>query len=204
MKHALAGLVAGVICLGSVVVMAQEAEEANGGYRLRLGVSMRRFDDVDYGRIDFRNFGDQNNPVRGGPYGIQDVEGPVVGGVGEGLATPVNLDYVRWNGGSHDIDDSDRYAPVVGFERSLAQYNDWTIDVVGNLQLFCVRTRMGANGSTSSYAGFTVEQYVHGIVDIDPGPADDVVYEEIFGSLVQNVPPLDDGTVFFAAVGQPT
>jgi len=165
-----------VAVLGFVAVTAtaqqDQAAAAGLSWRLKLGVSQRNFGAVDYDRVEFRNFGGQTRPA-GGPYGVQNVANPGAVAGGDGLpGLPVALDYVSWPGGRDSVAGADQYAPVIGFATDLGQYNNWSFDLVGNLQLYHVTDSYRASGTITSPGGFATAQYTHLLFDID-GDADD-------------------------------
>ncbi|OGV79555.1 MAG: hypothetical protein A3K19_02685 [Lentisphaerae bacterium RIFOXYB12_FULL_65_16] len=150
----------------AVVVQAGVAWAGESPWTLRLGVSYRDFDDVDFKGGEFRNWGTQNNTV--GPYGVQNAT--TAPGLSFPDPSPVILDYVRSSGSSEEVDNSDKFAPIIGFRYDLTPECKLGLGVVGNLQYYRLDIGAGTmSGTAVAPGGFSVEQYQHWPIDASPG-----------------------------------
>lgn len=171
------------------LALAAQAGAACAGdspWALRLGVSYRDFDDMKIKGANVRNWGQPNDA----PYGVQNVSKVV----GNPLNAPVILDYVSGHGGSDRLDNSDKWAPVIGFAYELTPPDKTLgISLVGNFQYYCFDTGSSAAGSTASPGTFTVTQYQHWWVDTSTPP--DFIPDTLTPGVLLTGPPLL-GTTF--------
>ncbi len=142
----------------AVAILASAVWAEGSPWALRLGVSYRDFDDIEIKSKAFRNWGQSDNA----PFGVQNVTTVV----GNPLDAPVILDYVRAKGGSDGIDNSDKWAPILGFEYELNSPKEWFgLSLVGNFQYYQFDAGLSASGAVGAPGRFTVEQYQHWWVD---------------------------------------
>jgi opacity protein-like surface antigen len=136
-------------------------------WALRLGVSYRDFDDIEFEGGGFRNLGTAANPT--GPYGVQNVTTVV----GNPLNAPVILDYVSASASSNGLDSSDKWGPIIGFGYDLTPQckRGLGLVLVGNFQYYHLDVDSNASGTVGAPGGATVRQYQHWWVDTSV-PAD--------------------------------
>jgi opacity protein-like surface antigen len=147
----------------AVAVQAGVAWAEDSPWTLRLGASYRDFDDMEFKRGDFRNWGQSDVA----PFGVQNVTTVV----GNPLNAPVILDYVRADGGSDGLDSSDKWAPIIGIEYDLTPQCDlFGLSLVGNFQYYRFDARSSGAGAVGAPGPFTVQQYQHWWVDTDAPP----------------------------------
>jgi opacity protein-like surface antigen len=146
----------------ATVLMALHVGAAWAGqspWTLRLGMSYREFDDVSFSDSVFRNWGQANGA---GPWGVQNI----LTAPGNPIGDPVILDEVMGGGGSQEMDNDSRFAPILGLRYDLYQTGRIQLAVVGNFQYFRIGADGDASGSASAPGDFTDNQYQHYVLDL--------------------------------------
>mgnify|MGYP006286583417 CR=1 FL=1 len=139
-----------VLLMGLVAVLQVAVSAQGGNWRLQLGVSYRNFDDVDFESVEFRNWGAQTG---GGPFGVQNATTTP--------ASNVDLDYVRWDGTSEDIDDLGHWSPVLGVYKPLGESERFSLGIAAHMQYYCIESNVSTAGDMASPDTFTAIQYNH-------------------------------------------
>ena len=136
----------------AAVVSGGAAWAGESPWSLRLGVSYRDFNSVDFSGGGFRNLGTQTNLV--GPYGVQNI----MTAPGNPILAPVILDYVSGSSNSAGFNSADKMAPVVGFRYDLKPVGQLKLALVGNFQYY----NLDVDASGGNLA---VQQYQHFVLD---------------------------------------
>ena len=142
----------------AAVVLAGTAGAGESPWSLRLGVSYREFDDVSFSGGEFRNWGQSGGA---GPYGVQNI----TTALGAGFLDGIVLDEVSGGGGSGEIDTDNKFGPIIGLRYDLQQTGRVRLAIVGNFQYYRMDVGSDASGSTTDPGSFTVNQYVHTVVN---------------------------------------